>query len=156
MSVLYTDRLILRPFCATDAQAMFDGWTQDARVAKYCRWHPHTSLDMTEGLLAIYMDTTDPRYPYRHAITLKDGEALIGVIDVVEISPDGTTAEIGYLLAYSYWNKGYMTEALEAMIAHLFACGFGRRNEQQDRHRCRTLPHCQQAADTGRSRLHGM
>ena len=58
MSVLYTDRLILRPFCATDAQAMFDGWTQDARVAKYCRWHPHTSLDMTEGLLAIYMDTT--------------------------------------------------------------------------------------------------
>ena len=124
MSVLYTDRLILRPFCATDAQAMFDGWTQDARVAKYCRWHPHTSLDMTEGLLAIYMDSTDPRYPYRHAITLKDGETLIGVIDVVEISPDGTTAEIGYLLAYPYWNKGYMTEALEAMIAHLFACGF--------------------------------
>lgn len=119
-----TQRLHLRPFQKNDAQAMFDGWTQDARVAKYCRWHPHTSIDMTENFLAIYMDTADPRYPYRFAITLKDTDALIGCIDVVDISANGTTAEVGYLLACPYWNKGYMTEALEAMIAHLFSCGF--------------------------------
>ena len=119
-----TKRLAFRPFREGDAPAMFEGWTQDARVAKYCRWHPHTSVDMTEAFLKDYMDTTDPRYPYRHAIILKDAETLIGVIDVADISPDGRTAEIGYLLSYPYWNKGYMTEALEAMIAHLFACGF--------------------------------
>ena len=119
-----TKRLYLRPFQNGDATAMFEAWTQDARVAKYCRWHPHTSIDMTEKLLDIYMDTTNPCYPYRNAITLKETGALIGVIDVVEISSDGHTAEIGYLLAYPYWNMGYMSEALEAMIAHLFHCGF--------------------------------
>ena len=119
-----TKRLRLRSFQKDDAQAMFDGWTQDARVAKYCRWHPHTSIEMTENLLTLYTDTTDPRYPYRFAITLKDTNALIGCIDVVDISDDGTTAEIGYVLVHSYWNKGYMTEALEAMIAYLFADGF--------------------------------
>lgn len=119
-----TKRLSFRPFQEDDAPAMFDGWTQDARVAKYCRWHPHTSIDMTKSFLKDYMDTTDPRYPYRNAIILKDTGVLIGAIDVVDISPDGRTAEIGYLISHPYWNKGYITEALGAMIAHLFACGF--------------------------------
>ena len=119
-----TKRLYLRSFQKNDAQAMFDAWTQDARVAQYCRWHPHTSLDMTEKLLDIYTNTADPHYPHRFAITIKDTNELIGCIDVVDISADGTAAEIGYLLAYAHWNKGYMTEALEAMIAHLFGCGF--------------------------------
>lgn len=119
-----TTRLAFRSVRESDAPAMFDGWLQDARVAKYCRWHPHTSIDMTRSFLKDYTDTTDPRYPYRNAIILKETETLIGVIDVVELSPDGHTAEIGYLLSYPYWDKGYMSEALEAMIAHLFACGF--------------------------------
>lgn len=119
-----TKRLRLRPLRQDDAQAIFDRWTQDARVAQYCRWHPHTSIEMTENWLATYTDTTDPYYPYRFAMILKDSDELIGCIDVVGISDDGTTAEIGYVLAYSYWNRGYMTEALEAMIAHLFSCGF--------------------------------
>lgn len=119
-----TKRLRLRSFHKEDAQAMFDGWTQDARVAQYCRWHPHTSIDMTEKLLDIYTNTADPHYLYRFAITLKETNTLIGCIDVVDFSPDGSTAEIGYVLAHAYWNKGYMTEALEAMITYLFDCGF--------------------------------
>ena len=119
-----TPRLRLRPLRQSDAQAIFDGWTQDARVAQYCRWHPHTSIEMTQNWLAACMDSTTPYYPYRFVITLKDSDEPIGCIDVVEISDDRTTAEIGYVLAYSHWNKGYMTEVLEVMIAHLFTSGF--------------------------------
>ena len=44
MNTLYTDRLVLRPFKKNDAEAMYKNWTYDERVARYCRWHPHTSI----------------------------------------------------------------------------------------------------------------
>lgn len=117
MAVLTTPRLILRPLKADDAPAMFKNWTRDGRVAEYCRWYPHTDLSQTEQLLQIYL--TDGN-PYRWGIE-RDGE-LIGVIDVVEANDECAT--LGYVLSHEYWNKGYMTETLAAVIEHLFSCGF--------------------------------
>lgn len=36
------------------------------------------------------------------------------MIDVVEY--DGDISEIGYALGKAYWNKGYMSEAFEALL----------------------------------------
>lgn len=55
MRILQTKRLILRPFCAQDAAAMYRNWTYDERVAKYCRWYPHENLQATEALLDMYL-----------------------------------------------------------------------------------------------------
>lgn len=124
MSIFHTERLTLRPFKKDDAQAMYKSWTYDNRVAKYCRWYPHTSLDMTQQLLEMYLEEIANGFEYRWAIELTETGKLIGAIDVVDISNKGQTATIGYVLAYDYWNNGYMTEALRQVIQELFKNGF--------------------------------
>ena len=50
MSVIETERLLLRPFTDNDAAEMFKNWTWDERVARYCRWHPHGSIRKTKKI----------------------------------------------------------------------------------------------------------
>ena len=121
MNTIYTKRLILRQFKASDAEAMFENWTYDERVAKYCRWYPHKDVDTTKALLDIYFDENPE---YRWAITLKGNDEPIGAIDVVDICDDNKTAKMGYVLSYRYWNSGIVTEALNSVIDKLFSMNF--------------------------------
>lgn len=50
------------------------------------------------------------------------GDTLIGMLNDTEIS--GKTIEVGYAFHPDYWGKGYATEALSAVIPHLFSAGF--------------------------------
>ena len=124
MSILYTDRLVLRPFKENDAEAMYKNWTFDNRVAKYCRWYPHSNIEMTQQLLNMYLEAAKKGYEYRWAILLNGNDEPIGAIDVVGVSEENKTATIGYVLSYNYWNKGYATEALKEVIKYLFDNGF--------------------------------
>ena len=47
---------------------------------------------------------------------------LIGFLNDTEV--DGGTVEVGYALHPDYWNRGYATEALTAVIEDLFRLGF--------------------------------
>ena len=47
---------------------------------------------------------------------------LIGMLNDTEIN--GKTIEVGYAIHPDYWGKGYATEALSAVIPHLFSAGF--------------------------------
>ncbi|MGN0691601.1 MAG: GNAT family N-acetyltransferase, partial [Oscillospiraceae bacterium] len=83
MSILKTERLILRPFRETDAEAMFRNWTSDECVAEHCRWFAHEDISVTEQLLKMYMDEAEKGFEYRWAITLRDKDEPVGVIDIV-------------------------------------------------------------------------
>ena len=122
MSILKTERLVLRPFNENDAQAMYESWTYDSRVAEYCRWYPHENISVTENLLKMYLGEAENGFQYRWAITLADTGKLIGCIDIVDIEQ----CEIGYVLSYDFWGKGIMTETVKAVINELFRCGFDR------------------------------
>ena len=50
------------------------------------------------------------------------GERLIGMLNDTEIC--SKTIEVGYALHPDYWSNGYATEALTAVIPHLFSAGF--------------------------------
>ena len=118
MNILYTDRLVLRPFRSGDAEAMYKNWTYDERVARYCRWYPHTSISATEEYLKMCISAE-----YSWAITLKDRDEPIGGIDLVGTNSVGVP-EIGYVLMYEHWGQGIMTEAVKAVIDELFRNGF--------------------------------
>lgn len=118
MNTLTTNRLILRPFKAGDAPAMYKNWTYDNRVAEYCRWYPHKSIAETEEYLQMCLNAE-----YCWAITLKDTDEPIGAVDLVGENSAGVP-EIGYVLSHKYWGMGIMTEAVSAVIEELFRCGF--------------------------------
>lgn len=65
-------------------------------------------------------DITQSDKHYSYGIFLND--KIIGFINDVCI--EDKTIEVGYFISSKYWNKGYATEALKAMIDELFKAGF--------------------------------
>lgn len=113
-----TERLTLRRFYVSDAQAMFENWANDERVTRYMSWLPHTSPKETKKLLRKWCAGYRKSNTYNWAIEYEG--KLIGGISVVKINDKSEDAEIGYCIGFDCWNKGIMTEAAKAVIDYLF------------------------------------
>lgn len=113
-----TQRLVLRRFAPDDAALMFKNWAHDDRVTKYLLWDPHESVDVSSGKLSEWVEQYSKDNCYHWAIEL-DGEP-VGSIGVVEIEDKHSRGTIGYCIGYDYWNKGIVTEALQAVIDYMF------------------------------------
>lgn len=115
---LKTERLTLRRFYVSDAQAMFENWANDERVARFLTWTPHTSPKETKKILRKWCMGYRKANMYNWAIEYQGKP--IGGINVVKINERSEVAEIGYCIGFDYWNKGVMTEAAKAVIDYLF------------------------------------
>jgi [ribosomal protein S5]-alanine N-acetyltransferase len=118
MEQLTTERLILRPPCGEDARVMFERWTQDPEVTRYLPWRPHASVAQTEAFVqgSIAAFAEGRRLPF--VITLRQDEPPIGMI---ELRLNAFSADFGYVLARSFWGRGYMTEAARTLVYHTLA-----------------------------------
>jgi RimJ/RimL family protein N-acetyltransferase len=111
--IIETLRLALRPPIMTDAEAIFSCYAQDAEVAKYMIWRPHTDLDETRDFVNRCVLAWDDGSAYPWVITRKEDGGLIGMI---ECRVRGFSMDIGYVLARAYWGRGYMPEAARSII----------------------------------------
>lgn len=110
---LETDRLVLRKPLPSDAGPIFGGYARDPEVTRYLAFRQNQTIDDVEEFLRRALDGWESGTVLTWTITLKPGGWLIGMIDVrLE-----THANVGYVLAREHWNRGYMTEALRAVIA---------------------------------------
>jgi RimJ/RimL family protein N-acetyltransferase len=120
-----TQRLLLRPLLPTDKQTLFTlfaNW-EVIRWLSTPPW-PYT-VDDARAFIAAQMDHDATRRSY-FAITLDGG--LIGGIDARSNRPAEASARspvLGYWLGQPYWGRGYMTEAAQAFVRHLFASTAG-------------------------------
>lgn len=115
---LTTQRLILRGVRMSDAQDIFD-YSQDEEVARHVLWNAHRSLGETKAYIRYLLRQYRSGHPSSFVITLRDTGKVIGTIGFMWINGDNASGEVGYSLSRAHWNKGYMTEALGAII------GFG-------------------------------
>ena len=115
--VIETSRLVLRPPRADDAAAIFDSYAQDAEVTRYLSWTPHGSIADTEEFLRGVVEPAEGEWGYTWVVTERAGGALCGMI---ALRPDGHKAEVGYVLARRCRGRGYMTEALRAVLDFAF------------------------------------
>lgn len=115
---LGTDRLSLRRPRLTDARAIFERYAQDPEVTRFVLWEPHRSVEVTEDFLKACIDAWDLGIGHRAwVIERADDARPIGMIGV---TIQARRAEVGYVLARDCWGNGYMTEALQAVIACCF------------------------------------
>ena len=121
MRTLKTPRLNLRKLNENDAPAIYK-WCKDPEVSKFLTFYPHKSVDETQTVLDHWLEEYNNPDTYRYGIELKDGKELIGIIDVVGYHHENPV--IGYDLRRDMWNKGYMTEALKAVVDKLFKDGY--------------------------------
>lgn len=111
-----TERLLLQKFTLTDTQAAFDNWLSDERVSDNRVSAAHQSVSETkERMNRILSDYESEEFCY-WAIKLKESGELIGEIDLYDMEEATGNCEVSYSLGYRWWNKGYGTEALRAVV----------------------------------------
>lgn len=113
-----TERLILRRFVISDAPGMFYGWASDKNVTKYVSWSAHKDLAETLNIIENWINRYDT-YSYNWVVELKNTHELIGNISAISVSRKHHNCEIGYCYGSKYWNQGYATEALKAVIDYM-------------------------------------
>jgi RimJ/RimL family protein N-acetyltransferase len=111
-----TLRLHLRRPLPVDAERIFQTYAQDREVTRYLEWVPHTSVETTKKFIAFCQDRWTNSVAFPYVITRKDGE-LLGMI---EVRPNGHRANFGYVLARPYWGKGFVPEAIAALVKITF------------------------------------
>ena len=121
---LETERLILRRFELSDAEAMYQNWASDPEVVRFMCYNVCESVDDTQKHIGQWMEyfnnlPSDSSW-YLFSIILKQNGELIGTIDFHENDCEARAAEIGYQLGRAWWGNGYTTEALCALIDYCF------------------------------------
>lgn len=117
---LETERLILKRIKKSDAEEAFRNWTNDPKTARYVLWDVHKDVEVTKELFKIWEEEYKEPYTYKWVVYVKELGEIIGTIDVVRKNINTRICEIGYCYGSKYWNKGYGTEALKAVLEFLF------------------------------------
>ena len=114
MTILETERLILRTVIPEDAEVMYD-YRNDERCAKYQRGQTKDLPGIQALVEKRKDDTVSVDAPFMVAVALKDGP-MVGEIVVM---PNDGAISLGYTFHYDHHRKGYAFEALSALISLL-------------------------------------
>ncbi|WP_430882987.1 GNAT family N-acetyltransferase [Fusibacter sp. JL216-2] len=118
--VIETDRLIMREINLEDLGALYKIFSSET-VMKYYGMFPINELKQAENLILSFRDGFDEEKSIRWGITLKESQVFIGTCGFHNMQKRNYRAEIGYELSADHWNRGYITEAIGAMLEF----GFG-------------------------------
>lgn len=105
-----TDRLVLRAPCADDLDDMFAVYS-DPVAMRYWSTAPHEDKAVTSELLARRL-TAWATAPVNFQVTL-DGRYIGN-------AGNFHRNEIGFMLSPTHWRKGLISEAMKAIIPHLW------------------------------------
>lgn len=112
-NVLVTPRMLLRRPRLADSRAIFESWGNDPLVTRYLTWTPSRSVVDTEVFLRAAIRRMALGQEHSWLITPRDGLDAMGMISAWQ---ENQQVELGFVLARPYWTRGYMTEALAAVI----------------------------------------
>ncbi|MGG1519128.1 GNAT family protein [Paenibacillus oryzisoli] len=120
--VLYTKRLMLRQMEASDAEEIFT-YYRNPHVTEHLDWHGPASVENTRELIAAWNQAYADRriIPWGISMSAASRSNILGTILLMPTRGafDDTPQyplTVGYDLNAEYWNKGIMSEALQAVI----------------------------------------
>jgi len=116
---LETQDLVLRKPCRKDAKDIFR-YASDEEVARYVLWDPHRSVSETRLFIRDLRRRIRAGYPSSWAVVLRETGTVIGTIGFVWYSAENHSAELGYSFSRNYWNHGYATQALTAVVGAIY------------------------------------
>lgn len=110
-----TERLLLRPVSLDDAEDMYV-YASDEENLRFAFEVNKTLEDTKNNIAMIYLASPLGRY----GIELKSEKKLIGTLDLHSWDMKMLKVEVGYCLNKSYWNQGFATEAMRAIVPVVF------------------------------------
>jgi RimJ/RimL family protein N-acetyltransferase len=112
---LTTERLILRAHEAGDAAALFALFT-DPGTMRYWGAPPWTDRAQATAMIERAGALFAAREAIRFALAPRAGGAMIGTCTLFAVDAQNRRAEMGYVLARDSWGRGFMHEALTALL----------------------------------------
>lgn len=109
---LHTERLVLRPFEPADADVVQREVSRVEIARMMAIPHPYPA-----GAAAEWIATTKPGRDF--AVESHETAELVGAI-TLNRHEQHRRAELGYWCVLAHWSRGYMTEAVRAVIDHGF------------------------------------
>ena len=117
---LETEDLILRKPRIRDAKDIYS-YASDPEVARYVLWEPHRSVSETASFIRDLRARIRAGCPSSWVVVLRGTGTVIGTVGFVWYSVENNAAELGYSFSREYWNHGYATQALRAVIDAVFS-----------------------------------
>lgn len=119
MAELTTSRLLLRPPGLEDVPAIVK-YANSKKIADFTLNvpHPYFEKDAVHFISAV-LKSNERGEGSTFAIVLQDTREFIGCIGL-KIEKKYNHAEMGYWLGEPFWNRGYVTEAIGAVLEHGF------------------------------------
>lgn len=118
--MMETERLILRHWRDTDAEALFK-YASNPDIGPVAGWLPHTSIEDSLKIIRTIFAA-----PEVYAVVLKDTDEPVGSCGIMfsdalhsaEMKYD--EAEIGYWIGKPYWGQGLIPEAVMFLLSRCF------------------------------------
>ncbi|MFZ1800282.1 MAG: GNAT family protein [Chitinophagaceae bacterium] len=117
--ILESERLILRKLILTDAPQLFELRTGEETM-KFIDKDKIASVQVAQDMIQNMDFQMQNHAAVMWGISLPGSAAIIGTIGFWRIVKDHHRAEIGYMLKPEYWNKGYVSEAMNTVINYGF------------------------------------
>lgn len=117
---LETERLLIRRLTPDDLHDCFI-ITSDPRVlAMMVVTERHTTLEQTKHYIAEICAQYEKDNADLWAVVEKSSNRMIGLCGLIEYKERFRRAELGFMLAYDAWGKGYATESCKAIVDYGF------------------------------------
>ena len=113
------DRIRLRWISADDVDAFYSIYS-NPEVMRYWSTPPLPDRAAAVNLIEKIHADWQRRLILKWGIALRSDDQLIGSLTLFNLDFTHRRAEIGYALGREYWGKGYMNEALMAVLKHAF------------------------------------
>ncbi|WP_405267599.1 GNAT family N-acetyltransferase [Methanobrevibacter sp.] len=116
--ILKTENLTLRPWRDDDAECLYH-FAKNPNIGPIAGWPPHESVEDSLNIIKTV-------FAKRETYAIVKDDIPIGCVGLL-FHPDcnhywgDDSAELGYWIGEEYWNRGYATEASEALIDHAFS-----------------------------------
>lgn len=117
--MLKTKRLILRKWAETDAVSLLE-YAKDPDVGPIAGWPPHKSVEESLNTIRNVLNGAEC-----YAICERGSETAIGAIELrlnghTDMTDRDDECELGYWLGKPFWGRGYMPEAVAALLRRAF------------------------------------
>ncbi len=113
--VLATPRLTMRPLIAADAPAILSMYS-DPEVTRYWSSLPWTELARAQEYIEQAARDVAAGTAVRLGIVAEGSDVCVGQATLFHFDVANRRCEIGYALHRSYWGRGYIGEALRALL----------------------------------------
>jgi [ribosomal protein S5]-alanine N-acetyltransferase len=118
--ILETERLVLRAPCRSDADRLLAAWSDDETM-RYFGTEPLSTRREAREELRAFREQTVLGEGIRWILTERGRGEYVGDVGYFDFAPEHARAEIGFLLAKPLWGRGFMSEALAAVLEYGFA-----------------------------------